>query len=265
MDSRELKDALAELALSQVELASLVDMTPRAVTLWVSGERGVPGAVEAYLRVLRALPPHLLQQERSHRKKASEMRDGVYTIKYQFQENRGVATLVFDHGQVFGLDAGNAKYDGGYEYDAATRLATAKVKVTFPKDGMTVFGIAHPFEWSIDVVAEFNPHLDAGAISVKTSLGHDLPATFEFGRPLPNAARPKVSEETRFEKRNMASAVFDDVNLAKATFNNINLQGTRFTDVNLSHVSIDDANIDGLTIFGIDVRALIQAELARQG
>ena len=188
MNGLDLKKVISGLGISQVELAALVDVTPRAVTLWVSGERGVPGPVEAYLRVLRMLPPSQLQLERSHKKRAFEMRDGIYTIRYQFEQNSGVATLVFDHGQIFGIDVGNAKYDGDYEYDPAFGFATAKVKVTFPKNGMSVFGVQHPFEWSIDIVAIFNPHVDAGDISVKTSLGHELPAQFEFGRSLPNAA-----------------------------------------------------------------------------
>jgi uncharacterized protein YjbI with pentapeptide repeats len=61
----------------------------------------------------------------------------------------------------------------------------------------------------------------------------------------------------------MASARFDDVNLSSSEFSNVSFQGARFTDVNLSGVSVDDAQIDGLKIFGLDIQALIHAELKR--
>lgn len=34
-------------------------------------------------------------------------------------------------------------------------------------------------------------------------------------------------------------------------------------DVNLSGVTIDNANVEGLTIYGYDIHALLQAELAK--
>ncbi len=57
---------------------------------------------------------------------------------------------------------------------------------------------------------------------------------------------------------------FESQSLNGAAFSNANLQGCVFTDVNLTDVSIDNAKIDGLTIFGHDIRALIQAEIARR-
>ncbi|UAL11919.1 VOC family protein [Caulobacter segnis] len=80
----------------------------------------------------------------------------------------------------------------------------------------------------------------------------------DVGQPLTPA------EPMRFENRDMAGAIFDDVNLANANFGNANLSGARLTNVNLSGVSIDDAKIDGLTIFGMDIQTLIRAELARR-
>lgn len=80
--------------------------------------------------------------------------------------------------------------------------------------------------------------------------------------------------EGRFENRNLkdvlfrncalAGATFDDVNLSEALITNVNLRGARLTNVNMSDVAIDDANIEGLTIYGIDIHALVQAELARR-
>jgi tRNA (cytidine/uridine-2'-O-)-methyltransferase len=85
--------------------------------------------------------------------------------------------------------------------------------------------------------------------------------------------RTPMDGQSRFERRRMdgaefqnvslAGAVFDDVNLGGARFTNINLSGARFEDVNLSNVAIDNANIKGLSIFGYDIEALIEAQLDR--
>lgn len=62
----------------------------------------------------------------------------------------------------------------------------------------------------------------------------------------------------------LAGARFENVNLAEARFDDINLSGARFTNINMKNVAIDDANIEGLTIYGIDIHALVQAELAKR-
>jgi DNA-binding transcriptional regulator YiaG len=53
----ELRAALEALGLSQAEFAGLLGVTPRAVALWLAGERLVPGPVVAYLRIVKKLSP----------------------------------------------------------------------------------------------------------------------------------------------------------------------------------------------------------------
>jgi uncharacterized protein YjbI with pentapeptide repeats len=71
-----------------------------------------------------------------------------------------------------------------------------------------------------------------------------------------------VNEE--FRHRDMGEAVFDDVNLRKATFHNVDLSDATIRNANLRDLSIDEANITGMTVFGFDVQALIEAELDRR-
>ena len=83
-----------------------------------------------------------------------------------------------------------------------------------------------------------------------------------------------MAGERRFEHENLAGAIFrdcglarsmfDDVNLSESVFSNVNLRGARFTNVNMADVTMEDAYIEGLTIFGYDIHALIDAEMARQ-
>jgi len=55
--------ALDKFGLSPPSFAKLVGVTPRAVSLWLSGQREVPGPVCAYVRLLLSLPPHLRRRE----------------------------------------------------------------------------------------------------------------------------------------------------------------------------------------------------------
>lgn len=63
MTGVELSEALVGIGLSQVQFARLLTVTPRAVQLWISDQRHVPGPVGAYLRLFRTLPPERRQEE----------------------------------------------------------------------------------------------------------------------------------------------------------------------------------------------------------
>jgi len=67
-----------------------------------------------------------------------------------------------------------------------------------------------------------------------------------------------------FEHRDLSGAVFRDVNLYRALFEDVNLGEATIRNANLGDVSIVDANIKGLTIFGVRVDQLIEAELDRR-
>lgn len=67
-----------------------------------------------------------------------------------------------------------------------------------------------------------------------------------------------------FENLNMAGTVFHNVNLANVMFDDVNMADVRITNANLKNMAIDDANIAGLTIFGIRVDQLIEAEFDRR-
>jgi hypothetical protein len=189
MNQDALRIALTDLELSQADFARLIEVTPRAITLWLSGERAVPGPVKGYLRLLSNMPANLRQVEFNRLAgKGAEMKDGVYRITFQGQSGAGMAMLVFDSGQIYGADTEAAKYDGGYIFNPATSQVDAKVKVTFPPNATTVFGALYPFEWSFDVTTTFNAKDDKGALVIQNSLGQAIQAQYAFLRTLPQAA-----------------------------------------------------------------------------
>jgi hypothetical protein len=189
MQPTTLKTFLEEMGLKHADFARLLGVTPRAVTLWLSGEREMPGPAEAYMRLYRSLPPPLRQLELTRMSEgASGMRDGMFGITFHGQADSGYGLLVLEAGRVYGVDVAGVRYDGQYEFDADAGRVHAVVKVTFPPHVKSVFGISNPYEWAIDVTASFDPRRDAGEVDVKTSLGKALRAEFQYMRALPEAA-----------------------------------------------------------------------------
>jgi hypothetical protein len=189
MTGNDLRAILTELGVTQADFARLIGVTPRAVALWMTEERSIAGPAEAYLRLLRLLPPNLRQAELKRLKlKGTEMRDGMFGITFQGQQGAGMGMLIFDNGTVYGTDIGGARYDGGYIFNEKTGLVDVKVKITFPPNVEAVFGISNPYEWAIDVTTTFNPKQNSGSLAVKTSLGQPVNAQYVFLRSLPEAA-----------------------------------------------------------------------------
>jgi hypothetical protein len=189
MTSDELKTILGGIEISQADFARLINVTPRAVALWMAEERTIPGPVEGYLRLLRLLPPNLRQVELSRlRQKGTNMRDGMYGISFQGQQGAGMGVMIFENGRVYGTDTEGVRYDGEYLYNEVSGIADVQVKITFPANVKAVFGISNPYEWAFDVTTSFNPQQKSGPVTVKTSLGKPINAQFVFLRSLPDTA-----------------------------------------------------------------------------
>jgi hypothetical protein len=189
MTPDELRFALVELGITQVELARLIDVTPRAITLWLGNERGIPGSVEAYIRLLKSLPQGQRQIELSRLNKgAPTMKDGIYHIEYEGTHGQGYAMLVFDGGRIYGSDALKGEYDGQYIANPTTGAVDVSLKVKMPPNAPSVLGIVQPFEWALEIRASMNPAQDSGVISVANNLRQPLRAHYQFMRALPLAA-----------------------------------------------------------------------------
>jgi hypothetical protein len=155
----------------------------------MTGDRSIPGPIVAYLRVYEILPTALRAVElRALETGGPKMRDGMFAVEYVGAQGGGGASLVFQDGLVYGVDVGDASYDGTYEFDARSGLVNVRVKITFPPGGMTVFGVSNPYEWSIDAESQFDPLQNSGPLQIRTSFGKIVDAKFRFLRTLPQAA-----------------------------------------------------------------------------
>jgi transcriptional regulator with XRE-family HTH domain len=192
MTAAELRTAVGKLALSQAQLARLLDVTPRAMSTWLSGTRPVPGPVAAYLRLF-ANTPRAVQLAEVQRIDESEstMRDGVYSVSYFSSDTGqllvGHGVVVFDSGKLYGGDTVGGRYDGDYEYYPASGKVAVRAALTFPANVPAVFGPALPYEWKVQAFATFDP-LQDDQVALTLVDGHTVTVSFTFIRELPDAA-----------------------------------------------------------------------------
>jgi hypothetical protein len=186
MTPDELRFSLAKLGISQADFACLIKVTPRAISLWLGKEREIPGAVEAYLRLLESLPTGQRQAELARMNLGVKtMKDGMYKIDYAGKTGSGYATLIFEGGRIYGADVARGQYDGHYEANPSTGLVDITVRVLMPANTPSVIGIVQPFDWMLDVKASMNPERDIDSMQVNNNLGAPLVARYEFLRALP--------------------------------------------------------------------------------
>jgi len=189
MTSDDLKAILAEIGISQADFARLIGVTPRAVALWMAGDREIPGPAEAYARLLRSLPLNLRQVELGRlRERSLTMRNGMYGITFRSSGGgEGYGVLTFEDGLIYGIDIAGVSYDGTYAIQE-NGLAEILLKVSYPPNVAAVFGMSNPFEWSITVAALMDPKREQAQTTVQTSIGATLTAYYRFMRELPKAA-----------------------------------------------------------------------------
>lgn len=162
MANSGLKDALERLGLKQAELARLLDVSARTVSLWATGETQLPGPVAAYLRVLQVLPAGALADELRRVNGRSKMLDeGLYSLdyrgEYQGEADVGCALAVLRNGKVLGSDRFGGVFMGSYDFDAATGLNSVHLRMHVPPDSMLVTGfVAGADGATIDVIGSFS-------------------------------------------------------------------------------------------------------------
>lgn len=195
MSNLSLKDILDRLGLKQTELARLIDVSPRTVTHWASGDAQLPGPVAAYLRVLQQLPAKALAGELQSVKRRSKMIDeGLYNLEYRSNlpgargaaSDVGSALAVLRNGKILGSDRWGAVFMGSYDFDPETELNSVHLRLHVPADGILITGFtAGPEGATIEIVGSF-----ARALPVTTTItdvaGHPVEVTMTYLGALPN-------------------------------------------------------------------------------
>jgi transcriptional regulator with XRE-family HTH domain len=156
MSVAALRAALDQFGLTQIELAELLSVTPRTVSLWATGETQVPGPVLAYLRVLSRLGPEALSGEfASLDRRKLMIENGLYKIDFTGNQGWGDGILILQNGIIAGHDVGDVQYDGRYSFNGKSSTNTLELTIAVPPHGELVTGfVAGPAGAKIPVVAE---------------------------------------------------------------------------------------------------------------
>jgi hypothetical protein len=185
MDAKLLSHTLSDLAVSKTEFAALVGVTTRAVNLWTSGEREVPGPAAAYLRLFQSLPMALRVQELARVREGQMEYSGMYSVEFSGPAGQGICALVLMDGYVFGHDGG-VQYDGTYAPNQADPAQIdLNLKLTVPPGVELVQGVpAQPVGYWFPLSVSI-PARGTSTQSVSTPYGPPIQCTIRYLRAIP--------------------------------------------------------------------------------
>ena len=186
MDARTLQQALAALGISQADFSRLIQVTPRAISLWLSGERELSGPAAAYLRLLVSLPRVLQSKELARIRQEDDpaMAEGMYKFDYQGTTGSGLGVMVLSRGRVFGSDGG-VQYDGTCEPSRTQPgYVDVHLHLSVPPGVALVQGVPpQTMSYGFDLACSFAAR-GSTSVNVATPFGPVL-AQITFLRPIP--------------------------------------------------------------------------------
>lgn len=184
-----LKRILCRLGLKQTEFARLLDVSPRTVSLWATGEVTLPGPVKAYLRMLQAAGPEVRASElgRLSAPRAA-FEDGLYSLSYGLAQPPAArsenALAMLRSGRIIGSDAGGGKFEGTYRFDSVRQTNHFHVWLRVPPLGMLMTGTGIGEAGAVvEVVADLE-RADPVASTVVHVEGRPLGLTLAYLGPL---------------------------------------------------------------------------------
>jgi DNA-binding XRE family transcriptional regulator len=186
-----LKDVLERLGLRQAELARLLDVSPRTVSVWATGETPLPGPVAAYLGLLQLCHPSVVSSELRRLEGRGRMLDeGIYGLSYTGEHmgevDQGNGLAVLRNGKILGSDRWGGVFAGSYEYDPVNKTNNVHVRLEMPPDATLVTGFSSgPDGATVDIVAAFERAAPISSTVVEIA-GTPIAIELTYLGPLPN-------------------------------------------------------------------------------
>lgn len=197
-----LKRILSHLGLTQTDLARLLAVSPRTVSLWATGEINLPGPVKAYLRMLQSADQSIRTVEfRRLSDSLGRISEGLYSISYQTTGesagHSGDAVALVRDGRLIGADGWGGKFEGTYRFDSARRTYHFHMWLRMPPAGEAVTGASCDDQGAlIEVEAELDPP-DPLASAVARLDGRPVELTLAYLGPLLISFEDAPSKGTR--------------------------------------------------------------------
>jgi hypothetical protein len=182
---------LERLGLRQAELARLLDVSPRTVSVWATGEAPLPGPVAAYLGLLQLSHPSVVSSELRRLEGRSRMLDeGIYGVSYTGEHmgevDGGNGLAVLRNGKILGSDRWGGVFAGSYEYDPINKMNTVHVRLEMPPDATLVTGFSSgPDGATLDIVGAFERAAPISSTVVEIA-GMPVAIELTYLGPLPN-------------------------------------------------------------------------------
>lgn len=189
MAQNDLKPILEKLGLRQGELAQLLNVSIRTVSLWAKGGQTLPGAVAGYLRLLAAADETVRRAELERLEDSGKrLQDGLYRIGYrattEYECDRALAVL--RNGQILGADCLGGAFSGRYRFDRRRGLNIVEISLEVPPDGLLISGnIAGPKGARIEVTCNI-ARADPVSRTTIDVAGQTISIELSFLGPLPN-------------------------------------------------------------------------------
>ncbi len=178
--------------MKQTDFARLLDVSPRTVSLWATGEVTIPGPVKAYLRMLQFADESRRTLEFARLAAQSPgVNDGLYSLRYRPHgqpiepgaDGDGIALL--KAGRIVGSDTGGGKFEGSYRFDSVRQTFHFRVWLRVPPEGQLMTGLDPGQAGSlVEVVAELD-RPDPFSSTVVHVEGRPLNVTMAYLGPLP--------------------------------------------------------------------------------
>jgi transcriptional regulator with XRE-family HTH domain len=186
-----LKHILNTVGLKQTELARLLDVSPRTVSMWATGEVNLPGPVAAYLRLLVAAGPDNLAAELGRLQGRHKMFDeGIYSLSYAAAgedfKTGGDGLAVLRSGRIVGSDRWGGMFEGSYRFDGTSQTNHFHLRMQVPADGELVTGFTGgPEGATLDIVAVLERASPMASATIEID-GRAVDLKLTYLGPLPN-------------------------------------------------------------------------------
>jgi transcriptional regulator with XRE-family HTH domain len=191
MSQATLRERLQRLGLKQTELAQLLGVSPRTISLWATGEQALPGPAAGYLRLLEEASSATRDAEfRRLDDRNNQFDEGIYLVSYRGgargQTDGDSAVAILRSGRIVGADRHGGIFRGSYDFDPSSSLNNLHLRLEVPPFGVLINGVSGGSKGlSVDIIGSFKRASPTTKTTVNVA-GVPVEIELTYVEPLPN-------------------------------------------------------------------------------